>query len=43
MSPPYQVAEGYRERGIRVVGQGYDRAGFTFTFQGWNLFDDQQV
>ena len=33
-----------RERGIRVVGQGLTTdAGFTFTFEEWNLFDDQQV
>jgi len=33
-----------RERGIRVVGQGLTTdAGFTFTFEDWNLFDDQQV
>jgi N-acyl-D-aspartate/D-glutamate deacylase len=33
-----------RERGIRVVGQGLTTdAGFTFTFDDWNLFDDQQV
>ena len=32
-----------RERGIRVVGQGLTTdAGFTFTFENWNLFDDQQ-
>ncbi len=30
-----------RERGIRVVGQGLTTdAGFTFTFEEWNLFDD---
>ena len=30
-----------RERGIRVVGQGLTTdAGFTFTFESWNLFDD---
>ena len=30
-----------RERGIRVVGQGLTTdAGFTFTFENWNLFDD---
>ena len=30
-----------RERGIRVVGQGLTTdAGFTFTFEDWNLFDD---
>ncbi|HTR82897.1 MAG TPA: amidohydrolase family protein [Reyranella sp.] len=33
-----------RERGIRVVGQGLTTdAGFTFTFENWNLFDDIQV
>ena len=33
-----------RERGIRVVGQGLTTdAGFTFTFEDWNLFDDSQV
>ncbi|WP_417517466.1 N-acyl-D-amino-acid deacylase family protein [Minwuia sp.] len=32
-----------RERGIRVVGQGLTTdAGFTFTFENWNLFDDAQ-
>ncbi len=32
-----------RERGIRVVGQGLTTdAGFTFTFEDWNLFDDSQ-
>jgi N-acyl-D-amino-acid deacylase len=30
-----------RERGIRVVAQGLTTdAGFTFTFENWNLFDD---
>lgn len=30
-----------RARGIRVVGQGLTTdAGFTFTFEDWNLFDD---
>jgi N-acyl-D-aspartate/D-glutamate deacylase len=30
-----------RERGVRVVGQGLTTdAGFTFTFEEWNLFDD---
>jgi len=30
-----------RERGIRVVGQGLTTdAGFTFTFENWNMFDD---
>jgi N-acyl-D-amino-acid deacylase len=33
-----------RERGIRVVGQGLTTdAGFTFTFENWNLFDDIQA
>jgi N-acyl-D-aspartate/D-glutamate deacylase len=33
-----------RERGIRVVGQGLTTdAGFTFTFEDWNLFDDIQA
>ncbi len=33
-----------RERGIRVVGQGLTTdAGFTFTFENWNLFDDAQA
>jgi N-acyl-D-aspartate/D-glutamate deacylase len=33
-----------RERGIRVVGQGLTTdAGFTFTFENWNLFDDHQA
>ncbi|QQS11639.1 MAG: amidohydrolase family protein [Rhodospirillales bacterium] len=33
-----------RERGIRVVGQGLTTdAGFTFTFENWNLFDDSQA
>ena len=32
-----------RERGVRVVGQGLTTdAGFTFTFENWNLFDDSQ-
>ncbi len=32
-----------RERGIRVVGQGLTTdAGFTFTFEEWNLFDDSE-
>jgi N-acyl-D-aspartate/D-glutamate deacylase len=32
-----------RERGIRVVGQGLTTdAGFTFTFENWNLFDDSK-
>ncbi len=32
-----------RERGIRVVGQGLTTdAGFSFTFENWNLFDDSQ-
>lgn len=30
-----------RERGIRVYGQGQTTdAGFTFTFEDWNMFDD---
>ena len=30
-----------RERGLRVVGQGLTTdAGFAFTFEDWNLFDD---
>jgi hypothetical protein len=30
-----------RERGIRVYGQGVTTASaFTFTFEDWNLFDD---
>ncbi len=33
-----------RERGVRVVGQGLTTdAGFTFTFENWNLFDDAQA
>jgi N-acyl-D-aspartate/D-glutamate deacylase len=33
-----------RERGVRVVGQGLTTdAGFTFTFENWNLFDDSQA
>jgi N-acyl-D-amino-acid deacylase len=33
-----------RERGVRVVGQGLTTdAGFTFTFENWNLFDDVQA
>lgn len=33
-----------RERGIRVVGQGLTTdAGFTFTFENWNLFDDSDA
>jgi N-acyl-D-amino-acid deacylase len=32
---------GCRERGVRVVGQGLTTdAGFAFTFEDWNLFDD---
>ncbi|MGE0659490.1 MAG: amidohydrolase family protein, partial [Reyranellaceae bacterium] len=32
-----------RERGIRVVGQGLTTdAGFSFTFENWNLFDDSE-
>jgi N-acyl-D-amino-acid deacylase len=33
-----------RERGIRVVGQGLTTdAGFAFTFEDWNLFDDSEA
>ncbi len=33
-----------RERGIQVVGQGLTTdAGFTFTFEDWNLFDDVEA
>lgn len=33
-----------RERGIPVIGQGLTTdAGFTFTFENWNLFDDSQA
>lgn len=33
-----------RERGIPVIGQGLTTdAGFTFTFENWNLFDDAQA
>ncbi len=33
-----------RERGIRVVGQGLTTdAGFSFTFENWNLFDDSEA
>ena len=33
-----------RERGIRVYGQGLTTdAGFTFTFEDWNLFDDSEA
>ncbi len=33
-----------RERGIRVVGQGLTTdAGFSFTFENWNLFDDSDA
>ena len=36
--------ESCRERGIRVFGQGLTTdAGFTFTFEDWNLFDDSQA
>ncbi len=32
-----------RERGIRVIGQGLTTdAGFSFTFEEWNLFDDSE-
>ena len=35
--------EDCRERGIRVIGQGLTTdAGFNFTFEDWNLFDDSQ-
>ena len=35
--------ESCRERGIRVIGQGLTTdAGFNFTFEDWNLFDDSQ-
>ena len=33
-----------RDRGIRVYGQGLTTdAGFTFTFEDWNLWDDRQA
>lgn len=33
-----------RERGIKVYGQGMTTdAGFTFTFEDWNLFDDSNA
>ena len=33
-----------RERGIRVIGQGLTTdAGFSFTFEEWNLFDDSEA
>lgn len=33
-----------RERGVRVYGQGLTTdAGFTFTFEDWNLFDDSDA
>ncbi|MFC3231434.1 amidohydrolase family protein [Marinibaculum pumilum] len=36
--------EDCRARGIRVVGQGLTTdAGFTFTFENWNLFDDAEA
>ena len=36
--------ESCRERGIRVIGQGLTTdAGFNFTFEDWNLFDDSQA
>ena len=35
--------ESCRERGIRVIGQGLTTdAGFNFTFEDWNLFDDSE-
>ena len=35
--------ESCRMRGIRVIGQGLTTdAGFTFTFEDWNLFDDSE-
>ena len=35
--------ESCRARGIRVIGQGLTTdAGFNFTFEDWNLFDDSQ-
>jgi N-acyl-D-aspartate/D-glutamate deacylase len=35
--------ESCRQRGIRVYGQGLTTdAGFAFTFEDWNLFDDSQ-
>ena len=43
-SPRAGLARSCRERGIRVVGQGLTTdAGFTFTFEDWNLFDDSQA
>ena len=36
--------ESCRMRGIRVIGQGLTTdAGFNFTFEDWNLFDDSQA
>ena len=36
--------ESCRARGIRVIGQGLTTdAGFNFTFEDWNLFDDSQA
>ena len=33
-----------RDRGIRVIGQGLTTdAGFSFTFENWNLFDDSEA
>jgi N-acyl-D-amino-acid deacylase len=33
-----------RERGLRVYGQGQTTdAGYTFTFEDWNLFDDSEA
>ena len=35
--------ESCRERGVRVIGQGRTTdAGFNFTFEDWNLFDDSE-
>jgi N-acyl-D-aspartate/D-glutamate deacylase len=35
--------ESCHQRGIRIYGQGLTTdAGFTFTFEDWNLFDDSQ-
>ena len=35
--------ESCRERGVRVIGQGLTTdAGFNFTFEDWNLFDDSE-
>ena len=36
--------ESCRARGVRVIGQGLTTdAGFNFTFEDWNLFDDSQA